>query len=118
MENQMRRLLIATTLGLGLLAGGGMASSSIAIPLAGNTATHAMDQRALVTPVHDNAPAAFVVRKSGIDAILARLVRLSAEHFDRTPDDITWADVGTVGGYLEGLRRVTDAAFHEGEHAA
>jgi hypothetical protein len=30
---------------------------------------------------------------------------------------ITWADVGTVGSYLEGLRRVSNAAFHEGDHA-
>jgi hypothetical protein len=40
------------------------------------------------------------------------------EHFDRAPDDITWADLGTVGGYLEGLRRVSDAAFYEGGHTA
>jgi hypothetical protein len=34
------------------------------------------------------------------------------------PDEITWGDVGTLGSYLEGLRQVSDAAFHEGEHAA
>ncbi len=48
----MRRLLVATTLGLGLLAGGGMVSSSIAGPLAGNTTIHTTDQRASVVPVH------------------------------------------------------------------
>ena len=31
--------------------------------------------------------------------------------------ELTWADVGTVGSHLEGPRRVSDAAFHEGEHA-
>jgi hypothetical protein len=66
---------------------------------------------------NSRAVAAFVVRKSEIDAILARLVRLSTEHFNLEPDGITWADVRTVGSYLEGLRRVSDAAFHEGEHA-
>ena len=50
---------------------------------------------------------AFVDRKSEIDAILTRLATLSAEHFDRAPDDITWADVGTLGSYLEGLRRAS-----------
>ena len=68
--------------------------------------------------VGDDQAAAFVARKSEIDAILTRLVALSADHFDRAPDDITWADVGTLGSYLEGLRRLADAAFHEGEHAA
>ena len=63
------------------------------------------------------ALAAFVVRKSEIGAILARRIRLTAEHFDRVAGDITWADVGTVSNYLGGLRRVSDAAFHEGEHA-
>jgi len=67
---------------------------------------------------NSQALAAFVARKSEVDTILTRLAALSAEHFDRAPDDITWADVGTLGSYLEGLRRVTDAAFHEGEHAA
>jgi hypothetical protein len=43
---------------------------------------------------------------------------LSAEHFNRAPDDVTWADVGTLGGYLKGLREVSDAAFQEGEYAA
>ena len=67
---------------------------------------------------NSEAIAAFIARKIEIDAILARLTELSAEYFNVTPDDVTWADVGTLGSYLEGLRRVSDAAFHEGEHAA
>ena len=51
---------------------------------------------------NSQALAAFVVCKSEIDAILARVGRLSAEHFDRMPGDITWADVGTVSSYLKG----------------
>jgi hypothetical protein len=66
---------------------------------------------------NSRALAAFVARKSEIDTILTRLAALSAHHFERAPDDITWADVGTVASYLEGLRSVADAAFHEGEHA-
>jgi hypothetical protein len=63
------------------------------------------------------ARAAFIARKFEIDAILARLAALSAEHFNCAPNEITWADVGTLGSYLEHLREVSDAAFHEGEHA-
>ena len=48
------------------------------------------------------ALAAFIARKAEIDTILARLAALSAEHFNCTPDEITWADVGTLGSYLEG----------------
>ena len=68
-------------------------------------------------PNNSAAIAAFIARKAEIDAILTRLVALSAEHFNCTPDEITWADVGTLGSYLERLREVSDAAFHEGEHA-
>jgi hypothetical protein len=66
---------------------------------------------------NSSALAAFIARKAEIDTILARLVALSGEHFNCTPDAVTWADVCTLGSYREGLRLVTDAAFHEGEHA-
>ena len=33
------------------------------------------------------------------------------------PDEITWDHVGTLGYYAELLKRVTDSAFNEGEHA-
>jgi hypothetical protein len=62
--------------------------------------------------------AAFIVRKTEIDTVLTRLAALSAEHFNCTPDEVTWADVETLGSYLQRLREVSDAAFHEGEHAA
>ncbi len=69
------------------------------------------------TPDNSNALSAFIARKAEIDAILARLSALSDEHFNPAPDDVTWADVGTLASYLAGLRRVSDAAFQEGEHA-
>jgi hypothetical protein len=31
---------------------------------------------------------------------------------------VSWGHVGTLGYYAELLKRVTDSAFHEGEHAA
>jgi hypothetical protein len=68
-------------------------------------------------PNNSTALAAFIARKSEIDAILARLAAHSAEHFNCTPDRVSWADVGTLGSYLQRLRNVSDAAFHEGEHA-
>jgi hypothetical protein len=60
------------------------------------------------------ALAAFIARKTEIDAILARLTALSGEHF--APDEVGWGHVATLGSYLEQLRQVSDAAFHEGEH--
>ncbi len=69
-------------------------------------------------PTNNSAAlAAFIARKTEIDTILARLAAFSAEHFNAMPDAVTWADAGTLGNYLESLRRVSDAAFHEGEHA-
>lgn len=60
---------------------------------------------------------AFVARKAEIDAMLDRLKALSDEHFGYSPDDIHWGHVGTLGHYAEILKRITDAAFKEGEHA-
>jgi hypothetical protein len=62
--------------------------------------------------------AAFVSKKAEIDAMLTRLQALSDDHFNSSPDEITWNHVGTLGYYAELLKRVTDSAFHEGEHAA
>jgi hypothetical protein len=65
---------------------------------------------------HD-ALAAFVQRKAEIDAMLGRLQTLSDDHFGVAPDEVTWGHVGSLGHYVELLRRITDMAFSEGEHA-
>ena len=49
--------------------------------------------------------------------MLCRLQALSDEHFGFSPDEVTWDDVGTLGHYAELLKRDTDSAFKEGEHA-
>jgi hypothetical protein len=69
------------------------------------------------TKSNEDALAAFVQRKAEIDAMLTRLQALSDDHFGVAPDEVTWGHVGTLGYYAELLRRVTDSAFHEGEHA-
>lgn len=68
----------------------------------------------------DNSAAldAFLAKKIEIDSMLARLHALSADHFNAHPDEINWGDVGTLEHYASLLRRTTDAAFKEGEHAA
>jgi hypothetical protein len=65
----------------------------------------------------EQALAAFVSKKAEIDAMLDRIKALSDDHFNYSPDDITWDHVGTLGYYAEMLKRVTDKAFTEGECA-
>ena len=60
---------------------------------------------------------AFITKKAEFDAMLERLQALSGEHFNWSPDEITWGHVGTLGHYAELLNRITDAAFKEGEFA-
>ena len=60
---------------------------------------------------------AYIARKAEIDTMFARLTALSDEHFNVAPDEVTWADVGTLAHYAELLKRITDSAFKEGEHA-
>jgi len=49
--------------------------------------------------------------------MLARLQALSADHFSFHPDEVGWAMVGTFEHYASLLKRITDSAFGEGEHA-
>ena len=64
-----------------------------------------------------DALSAFIAKKAEIDTMLKRLATLSADHFNTDPDTLHWGHVGTLEFYACQLRRVTDAAFKEGEHA-
>ena len=66
---------------------------------------------------NSEALAAFIEKKAEIDTALARLTTLSADHFDAVPDSLHWGHVGTLEFYASHLRRITDMAFREGEHA-
>jgi hypothetical protein len=66
----------------------------------------------------EQALAAFVSKEADIDEMLTRLQALSVDHFNYSPDEINWGHVGTLGYYAELLKRVTDSAFNEGDHAA
>jgi hypothetical protein len=66
----------------------------------------------------EKAIEAFIIRKAEIDSMLERIKALSDDHFGVGPDDINWGHVGTLAHYAELLKRITDAAFEEGEHAA
>ena len=66
---------------------------------------------------NSKAVAAFMSKKAEIDAMLARLQDLSDDHFDTDPETIHWGHVGTLRNYAELLKRITDSAFHEGQHA-
>ena len=67
----------------------------------------------------DNSEAvdAFIAKKAEIDTMLARLVNLSADHFNTDPETLHWGHVGNLEFYTSLLKRVTDSAFREGEHA-
>ena len=60
---------------------------------------------------------AYIARKAEIDTMLARLKALSDDHFNVAPDEVDWCHVGDLGLYAELLKRITDSAFKEGEHA-
>ena len=70
-------------------------------------------------PARDTRKAidAFIAKKAEIDAMLTRISRFSEDHFGANPDKVNWGDVGALEDYARHLRRITDAAFREGEHA-
>lgn len=63
------------------------------------------------------ALAAFLGKKAEIHEMLTRLQALSDNHFNSQPDEINWGHVGTLEHYASLLKRITDSAFGEGEHA-
>ncbi len=63
------------------------------------------------------ALSAFIGKKAEIDEMVARLQGLSDGHFNADPDAVNWGDVGTLEHYAGMLKRITDSAFNEGEHA-
>ena len=46
---------------------------------------------------NERALAAFVSKKAEFDAMLTRLRALSDDHFNYSPDEISWGHVGTLG---------------------
>ena len=74
-----------------------------------------MTRRATAT--NEKALDAFIAAKTEIDAMLARLAALSADHFETSPEEIHWGHVGTLNHYRAKLREISDSAFREGEHA-
>jgi len=73
--------------------------------------------QAQIAKSKEEALAAFIAKKAEIDTMLTRLQELSNDHFNYGPDEITWSHVGTLEHYAELLKRITDQAFHEGDHA-
>lgn len=60
---------------------------------------------------------AFTAKKAEIDEMLTRLKTLSDDHFNCHPGEVNWGNVGTLEHYAGLLKRITDSAFCEGEHA-
>lgn len=52
------------------------------------------------------------------DAVLERLKALCDDHCESRADNIKRGDVGTLTHPASLLRRISDAAFKDGEHAA
>jgi hypothetical protein len=65
----------------------------------------------------EEALAAFIAKKAEIDTMLTRLQAFSDDHFGYNPDEITWSHAEGLAHYAELLKRITDQAFNEGEHA-
>ena len=60
---------------------------------------------------------AFRAKKAVIDTMLSRLQALSDAHFNTHPDEVHWGHAGNLDYYAELLKRISDSAFTEGEHA-
>ena len=67
---------------------------------------------------NDAALAAFIARKAEIDAALDHIRAASDEHFFASPEDVHWGSVTALADHAALLKRMTDAIYHEGEHAS
>lgn len=64
---------------------------------------------------NDAALAAFIARKTEIDAALERIRAASDNHFFVSPTDVNWGYVTALADYANLLKRITDALYREGE---
>lgn len=60
---------------------------------------------------NSDALAAFIAKKTEIDAMLARLKTLSDDHFEVDPQTLHWGHVGDLEFYAQQLQRISDAVF-------
>lgn len=60
---------------------------------------------------------AFIEHKARIDAMLERLQKASADHFETSSDDVCWGDAGFLADIAGDLQQITDRVFKEGEYA-
>jgi hypothetical protein len=67
---------------------------------------------------NDAALDAFISAKTEIDIMLERIAALSADHFECSPEDVSWGHVGALEHYCTRLREITGMAFREGEHSS
>lgn len=67
---------------------------------------------------NDAALAAFIAKKAEIDAMLARLLAFSNDHFGADPERVNWADVGSLEYQASLLQQISECVFGEGEDAA
>jgi hypothetical protein len=67
---------------------------------------------------NEDALAAFVSKKAEIDTMLTRLQALSEDHFGYSPDEVTWAHVGTLEHYAGLLKPSRTRRSNQGKHAA
>lgn len=63
---------------------------------------------------NDQALAAFVAARTEIDRLLADLTALSAEHFNASPDAVSWGHVGSVNHIRERLQEIASFAYGKG----
>ena len=68
-------------------------------------------------PDNSRALDAFLTCNAEIDGMLERLKVLSDDHFEVDPETVDWGHVGTLKFYADLLRRISDSAFREGQHA-
>ena len=63
------------------------------------------------------ALAAFIARKTEIDAAIERIRAASGDHFFVLSDEVTLGHVTVLAEHASHLKEITDALYLEGEHA-
>jgi len=84
------------------------------------TAARAAKYAANVVEILRKAAALDAFMKANVEILdlLHDLTEIADEHFDLTPDEITWANVGDVTETRNALQAISDRIKGEGEYAA
>lgn len=71
----------------------------------------------LTHKTHNIALRSFTRNQQKVEAILNRIKESNDNHYDTSPEDVSWGDASNVAKIAKDLEELSDFIYQEGEYA-